>query len=265
MNEDLSKVINELKLKGYSPKTVKSYTFNIKKFIESSKKPREFILELIERGKSNETIRLSGFAIKFYLNTLKKQDPSIVNLINNLPNSKRENKLPKVLSREDIQKMILATKNLNHRLIIQIGYAAGLRISEIVNLKWEEIDFDREIIHLKRAKGKKDRVVMLSKKVKENLINLDLKKDGHVFKTNRGKKYSQRAIQKILENASKKAGIKKKVTPHMLRHSFATHLLEQGTDIRYIKDLLGHSNIETTLIYTKVSNKDISKIKSPLD
>ena len=187
MNEDLSKVINELKLKGYSPKTVKSYTFNIKKFIESSKKPREFILELIERGKSNETIRLSGFAIKFYLNTLKKQDPSIVNLINNLPNSKRENKLPKVLSREDIQKMILATKNLNHRLIIQIEYAAGLRISEIVNLKWEDIDFDREIIHLKRAKGKKDRVVMLSKKVKENLINLDLKKDGHVFKTNRGK------------------------------------------------------------------------------
>jgi len=105
---------------------------------------------------------------------------------------------------------------------------------------------------------------MLSQKVKEELQKLS-QKSQFVFITNREGKYTQRTIQKIIENASKKAGIKKKITPHTLRHSFATHLLENGTDIRYIKDLLGHANISTTLIYTKVSNKDISKIKSPID
>ncbi len=123
----------------------------------------------------------------------------------------------------------------------------------------------RNLIHLKRAKGKKDRIVMLSLEVKESLLNLTTNKQNNVFLTNRGGKYSQRTIQKIIENAAKKAGIRKKVTPHTLRHSFATHLLENGTDIRYIRDLLGHSSISTTLIYTKVSNKDVSKIKSPLD
>jgi len=263
--QDLKELENELKLKGYSPKTIKNYLFNVQKYLESQKSPREYILKLIENKKSNETIRSVGFAIKFHLNLKKEQNPEIESIIQNLPNSKREIKLPKVLSKEDIEKMIFSTKNLNHRILIQIGYAAGLRISEIINLKWSDIDFNRDIIHLKQAKGKKDRIVMLSKKVKENLLNFGTEKKGIVFKSNRGKKYSQRTIQKILENVSKKAGINQKVTPHMLRHSFATHLLENGTDIRYIKDLLGHSNIETTLIYTKVSNKDILKIKSPLD
>lgn len=265
MKNDLIELENELKLRGYSSKTIEIYTFHVQKFLKSGKSPRNYLLRLIESKKSNETIRSVGFAIKFYLSLLKRQDPSIQEIVNNLPNSKREKKLPKILSKEEIEKMILSTKNLNHRTIIQIGYSAGLRISEIIDLKWEDIDFDRDIIHLKNSKGKKDRIVVLSKKVKENLLTLDSEKKGLVFKTNRNKKYSQRTIQKILENASKKAGINKQVTPHMLRHSFATHLLENGTDIRYIKDLLGHSNIGTTLIYTKVSNKDISKIKSPLD
>ena len=153
----------------------------------------------------------------------------------------------------------------SHRLIIQIGYSAGLRVSEIINLKWFDIDFDRNLIHIKRAKGKKDRIVMLSQKVKEGLANLSHNKSGYVFKTNRNDKYTPRTIQKIIENSASKSGIKKKITPHSLRHAFATHLLEKGTDIRYIKDLLGHSNISTTLIYTKVSNKNICNIRSPLD
>jgi integrase/recombinase XerD len=106
---------------------------------------------------------------------------------------------------------------------------------------------------------------MLSQKVKEELINLSQDRIEYVFQTNRNGKYTQRTIQKIIENAARKAGIRKKVTPHTLRHSFATHLLESGTDIRYIRDLLGHSDISTTLIYTKVSNREISRIKSPLD
>ena len=100
---------------------------------------------------------------------------------------------------------------------------------------------------------------------KENLMNLTPNKKGYVFLTNRKGKYTQRTIQKIIENAAMKAGIRKSITPHTLRHSFATHLLENGIDIRYIRDLLGHSDISTTLIYTKVSNKNIRNIKSPLD
>jgi len=258
-------ISQECKLKGYSQKTIKSYLHYIKKFLASNKTPREYLLTLIEKNKSDETVRSAGFAVKFYLKTIKGGSSDVENLLNDLPNVKREKKLPVILSKEEIEQLILATKNINHRLIIQIGYSAGLRISEIINLKWENIDFHRNLIHIKRAKGKKDRIVMLSQKVKDALQTLSQNKSGYVFITNRGSKYTQRTIQKIIENATKNAGIKKKITPHTLRHSFATHLLEQGTDIRYIRDLLGHSDISTTLIYTKVSNKDLSKIKSPLD
>lgn len=162
-------------------------------------------------------------------------------------------------------KMITSLNNLNHRLIIQVGYSAGLRCSEIINLKWQDIDFERNTIHIKNAKGKKDRIVMLSHKVKETLQMLGNEKQGYVFKTNRESKYTARTIQKIVENAAQKAQINKEVTPHSLRHAFATHLLENGTDIRYIKELLGYANISTTLIYTKVSNQNLMKIQSPLD
>jgi integrase/recombinase XerD len=254
---------NECKLRGYSDKTTKNYIFHVNKFIQSNKQPREYLLNLINKKNSDETIRSICFAIKFYLNILKKDDTQIELVLNNLPNVKREKKLPTILSKQEINKLISVTKNINHRLIIQLGYSSGLRISEIINLKWQDIDFDRNIIHIKKAKGKKDRIVMLSLKVKNNLIDFTLKKEGYVFITNRKNKYSQRSIQKIIEIASVKASLQKKITPHTLRHSFATHLLENGTDIRFIRDLLGHSNIKTTLIYTKVSN--INKIKSPFD
>ena len=132
-------------------------------------------------------------------------------------------------------------------------------------IKWNDIDFERNIIHIKNGKGKKDRIVMLAPRLKTELINLDDNKKGYVFKTNRGSKYNIRTIQMIVQNSAKKSKINKKISPHILRHSFATHLLESGTDIRYIRDLLGHANISTTLIYTKVSNKDLSKIKRHFD
>lgn len=258
-------ISDECQLKGYSQKTMENYVYHVGKFLESQKNPREYLLSLINKGKADETIRATCFAIKFYLNILKRSDPEIESILNNLPNVKREKKLPIILSKEEINKMIHSTNNLNHRLIIQVGYAAGLRCSEIINLQWQDIDFDRNIIHIKNAKGKKDRVVMLSNKVKETLQMLSSEKQGYVFKTNRGGKYTPRTIQKIIEIAVQKAQINKGVTPHSLRHAFATHLLENGTDIRYIKELLGHANISTTLIYTKVSNKNIMKIQSPLD
>jgi integrase/recombinase XerD len=258
-------VTDECKLKGYSQKTIDTYLHQIKRFLSSGKTPREYLLAVIAKGYSDETIRSACFAIKFYLNIIKKDSSEIQNVLNNLPNVKREKKLPVILSKEEIERLILVTKNLNHRLIIQIGYSSGLRVSEIINLKWQDIDFDRNIIHLKSAKGKKDRIVMLSLKVKENLMNLTFNKEGYIFLTNRNGKYTPRTIQKIIEHACFKAHIRKSISPHTLRHSFATHLLENGTDIRYIRDLLGHSDISTTMIYTRVSNKNIKKIKSPLD
>ena len=258
-------VVQECRLKGYSQKTIDNYLHHIKRFALSGKSPREFLLALIEKGDSEGTVRSAGFAIKFYLNTIKKDSLEIQKVLDNLPNIKREKKLPVILSKEEIESLISATKNMNHRLIIQVGYSAGLRISEIINLNWKDIDFDRNIIHLKRAKGKKDRIVMLSLKVKESLMDLTPNKEGYVFLTNRDGKYTQRTIQKIIQNAAIKIGLRKSISPHTLRHSFATHLLENGTDIRYIRDLLGHSDISTTLIYTKVSNKNIRNIKSPLD
>ena len=184
-------------------------------------------------------------------------------LIKNLPNLKRPQKLPEILSKQEIQNMIVTTTNVKHRLIIQLGYSAGLRVSEIINLKWKDIDFQRSTIHIKQSKGKKDRILMLSPKVKKGLKRLSLKQKGHIFITNRNKKYSQRAIQQIIKNAALKAGIKKRVTPHTLRHSFATHLLEQGVDIRHIQALLGHTRLQTTQLYTIVTK--IERIRSPLD
>jgi len=257
-----NKLIDELKLRGYSKKTITSYLFHIDKFIKSGLEPKQFLLELVNNGKSKATIRVAGFAIKFYLKNIKNKD-TLEKI--KIPNVKENKTLPVILSKKEIENMILATKNLSHRLMIQIMYSAGLRVSEIINLKWEDIDFSRNIIHLKLAKGGKDRIVMLSPKVKKTLLMFTKEKAGLVFESNRNKKYSLTTIEKVVSNAARKAGIKKKATPHSLRHSFATHLLEKGTDIRYIKDLLGHARVETTMIYTKVSNKDISRIKSPLD
>ncbi len=260
------KLVDEFKLRGYSRETVNAYLFYVGKFLESDLEPKKFLLQLINGGKSKSTVRVAGFAVKFYLrNVVGKGDSSLNSRVMKIPNVKVDKRLPVVLSKKEIEDMIIATKNLTHRLMIQIIYSAGLRASEIINLGWEDIDFSRNIIHLKNAKGGKDRIVMLSPKVKKSLNMFSREKQGLVFRSNRDKKYSLTTIEKIVSNAAEKAGIKKRTTPHSLRHSFATHLLEKGTDIRYIRDLLGHARIETTMIYTKVSNRDISRIKSPLD
>lgn len=256
---------NELKLRGYSKGTLKSYVFHVGKFLGSGIDPKAFLLNLINEGKSKETVRVAGFAVKFYLSIKSDQDNAINKIIEKTPNMKRDKTLPIVLSKNEIEDMITATRNFSYRTMIMLMYASGMRASEVTNLKWGDIDFQRNTLHIKLAKGGKDRIIMLSPKVKKNLLNLDIKKEGIVFKTNRGGKYSLRSIELIVKKAAQKAGIKKKVTPHSLRHSFATHLLEQGVDIRYIQKLLGHANLQTTMIYTKVSTKDIAKIKSPLD
>ncbi|MBN2457524.1 tyrosine-type recombinase/integrase [Candidatus Woesearchaeota archaeon] len=240
-------------------KTQKAYLFHIRRFLDSGLDARKYLLEMIDSGMMDASVRSVGFAIKFYLRVMGLKDT-----VADIPNVKKEKKIPVVLSKTDIENMIRSTFNLKHRLMIMLGYGAGLRLSEIIDLRWEDIALSRNLIHLKRSKGKKDRVVMLSPKIKKVLKSLGIG-SGLVFVSSRNKKYSSRSIETIIKNAAEKAGIQKNVTPHTLRHSFATHLLENGTDIRYIRDLLGHSDISTTLIYTKVSNRNIRNIKSPLD
>ena len=142
-------------------------------------------------------------------------------------------------------------------------YYAGLRLSEVVNLGWNDIDFERGIIHLKITKGGRERIVFLHEKLR-NILIASRTDNSLVLISERGKKYNKRTIQLIVMNAAKKANIKKDVHPHTLRHSFATHLLEAGADIRYIQELLGHKNLQTTQIYTHVANKDIKKLSNLL-
>lgn len=179
----------------------------------------------------------------------------------------KEHTLPKVLSKEDIEKILNHCSNLKHKTILVMLYSAGLRAGEIVDLKIKDIDSKRKVIFIRKGKGFKDRTVMLSDKLTELLRKYykEYKPTTYLFEGQYGDQYSQSSMRKVLKEAAKKAGLKESPTLHWLRHSFATHLLEAGTDLRYIQQLLGHSSSKTTEIYTYVSTKHISQIKSPLD
>jgi integrase/recombinase XerD len=161
--------------------------------------------------------------------------------------------LPKVISLEEVQSIIKNTNNIKHRCIVSLLYSAGLRRSELLNLKMEDIDSKRMVITVKNGKGNKDRQTILSESVLKDLRKyfLEWKPKIYLFESPEGNPYSPESIVKIIKNAARKANIKKNITPHMLRHSFATHLLENGTDLRYIQVLLEHSSTRTTEIYTK--------------
>lgn len=181
---------------------------------------------------------------------------------------RKDKKLPVVLSKEEVAGILSSVENLKHRAILMLVYSAGLRVSEVVKLKLADIDNNRMLIHIKGAEGKKDRYAMLSKMALETLREYwgQYKPEQWLFEgVRKGRHLSTRTVEKILEHARERAGIIKAVTVHTLRHSFATHLLEAGTDLRYIQELLGHANSKTTEIYTHVSAKNIGQIKSPLD
>ena len=202
-------------------------------------------------------------AIKFYYEKVLGRSKQYYEL--HRPN--KEHKLPKVLSKNEVKKILNSCKNIKHHCILMLIYSAGLRRSELLDLKIFDINSERMLININGAKGKKDRISLLS----ENTLRIlreyykEYKPKEYLFEGAKGGKYSPTSVAKVLKNAANKAGIKKTITPHMLRHSFATHLLEQGTDLRYIQELLGHSSSKTTEIYTHVSKKAINKIKNPVD
>ncbi|HBR53459.1 MAG TPA: integrase [Flavobacteriaceae bacterium] len=180
---------------------------------------------------------------------------------------KKDKKLPVVLSIEEVLQLIQVTKNLKHRVVIAMLYASGLRIGELLNLQLSDFDFNRNMLHIRRAKGRKDRYATIAQSLHGLIQNYyaAYKPKKFFIENPQGKQYSPSTIRTFLRTSCELANITKAVTPHTLRHSYATHLLEQGTDIRYIQELLGHSRPETTMIYTHVSSQDLKEIKSPLD
>ena len=248
-----NKLSEELRLRKYSRQTEKAYLSIIRNFVNSGLQPREFLLKYADKSRSS--IRSAYFALKFFYENVLRQK-----FDENIPLAKNKGKLPIVLSKEEVNSMIEATLNLKHRLVLMFLYYTGIRLNEVVNLKWEDVDFQRDIIHLKIAKGEKERIIFLHDRLKIFVEYFNIKREGFVFLSKMGKKYDKRTIQMIVRNAAKKAGIKKRITPHTLRHSFATHLLEAGADIRQIQKLLGHASIQTTQIYTHVANRDIKNL-----
>ncbi len=270
MKNILAKTKRVLQLRNYSPKTCKAYLFYIKEYIKFSKKSiiknkqkatEEFLLDKYKNKQSPQTINLALNAIKFFYTEVLK-DPQKINL----KFAKRSKKLPVVLSRKEINEIIETTVNNKYKLMITLGYACGLRVSEVINLKVKDLDIDELVIQVKEAKGKKDRISILPEKLQNDLRNIIAGKSAndYIFNSNRGGKLTTTSLQKMFRQSLKKTKIKKPATFHSLRHSFATHLLENGIDIRYVQELLGHANIRTTQIYTKVTNPRLKNIKSPL-
>lgn len=253
----IGRLIEELKLRKYSYETSRAYVRIIKIFLESRKSPKEFLLGYSD--KSGSTMRSVYFALKFFHDIVLEKDFS-----EKAPLPKKEERLPVVLNRAEVSAMIEKTQNLKHKAAIMLLYYAGLRLNEARSLMWQDIDFDREVIHLKTAKGSKDRVVFLHPLLKEVLKIYGPKEGGFIIRTQSGMRHTKRTIQNIVRRASKRAGIAKKATPHSLRHSFATHLLEAGANIRSIQFLLGHKELRTTQIYTHVANRDIKNLANLL-
>lgn len=201
-------------------------------------------------------------AIKFYYYNINNVTDKI-----DVKSAKRTKNLPVILNRSEIKALIEATNNKKHKLLLSIAYGAGLRVSEVVNLRVKDVNLDNLTLHIKNAKGDKDRITIIPNSIKDELNKIVNSKEAneYVFSSERGGKLTTRTAQKVFSNALKKTGIKKEASFHTLRHSFATHLLENGTDIRYVQELLGHANIRTTQRYTQVTNPQLRNIKSPLN
>lgn len=270
MDVYLKKLKDELRLRNYSQKTIKTYLACVENYLKTKKTNleivdidfiKQYLLSKIDKGKSSQTTNQNLQAINFFCwNVLKFRGKIDIHF------AKTPSKLPIVLSRDEIQKILSAISNEKHKLMLALAYSAGLRVSEIINLKIKDINLAELIMHIKSAKGNKDRITIFPEKLVVDIRKLISNNNfnDYVFVSERGGKLTERTAQKVFENALQKAGIQKDATFHSLRHSFATHLLENGVDVRYVQELLGHANIRTTQIYTKVTNPMLKNIKSPL-
>ena len=263
----------ELSIRKYSRKTIKSYMrYNRDFLLITGKSPEEvgnedikkYLYHMIEqRDIAISTLNIIINALKFYYGEILGKK-----FIYEIKRPKKDKKLPVVLSREEIMKILQIPSNIKHKAILTVVNSAGLRVGEVAKLKTEDIDTDRKLIHIRGSKGRKDRYTLLSDRALKILREYykEYQPSQWLFEgAKKGKHISTRAVQAIFRQVCRKAGINKDVTVHSLRHSFATHLLESGVDLRYIQEILGHKSSKTTEIYTHVSKANIAKIESPLD
>ncbi|HLB71460.1 MAG TPA: site-specific tyrosine recombinase/integron integrase [Candidatus Methanoperedens sp.] len=274
MKEDITAALKkleiELKLRGFSGQTSKMYLFYNRKFLDFVKKSpdqvgeddiKEFLaFKISDHSLSNASIALIKASLKFYYSDMLGKNLSVIKT------PRASKKLPVVLSRKEIKDLLDNTVNIKHRLMIELLYSTGLRLSECINLKYSDLDLNEGIGWVRMGKGSKDRMFIISDIFRNDLTGYMEKNGskGYIFSI-KGEKMSPRGIQHAIKVSAERAGIEKNIHVHTLRHSFATHLLENGVDIRKIQKLLGHSNLQTTQIYTQVSTEEIKKIKSPLD
>jgi integrase/recombinase XerD len=263
----------KLELRRYANSTVKTYVTFFELFINFHKDKelkaldendiRVFLQHLIQKKHSNSYVNQAINAIKFYYEVVL----GMPNRFYEIERPRKESKLPKVISKEEILSIIENTNNIKHRCIVQLLYGSGLRRSELLNLKLHDIDSKRMLVRVVGSKGNKDRLTLLSKTALNDLRKYYIKYEPHIylFEGKKGIKYSGASVLKIVKTAAEKARIRTTVTPHVLRHSFATHLLESGTDLRQIQVLLGHGSTKTTEIYTHVATNTFESIKNPLD
>ena len=266
--------IDKLIIRRYSESTKQTYVSMFREFMAYFRdrdlddivelEVKQYLLHLINnKGVSDSYQNQMINAIKFYYEKVKGNEKTVYYL----ERPRKSKLLPVVLSKKEVKSIIENTNNLKHRCMLMLIYSAGLRRSELLNMKVDDIDFDRSLVAIRCAKGKKDRISLLSKKLVPvlELYIVTYHPKVFLFEGSKGVQYSGSSIRQLFKRACKKAGITKHATPHTLRHSFATHLLEQGTDLRYIQELLGHQSSKTTEIYTHVSRQIITSINSPLD
>lgn len=273
--EEMCKMEQELMLKGYSRHTVKTYLFAFKEYTiwlgkdrapadQNTEDIRDFLYHWIKFKKASATVQNQLInAIKFYFEKVLKRDRTIYEL----PRPKKAVQLPKVFSEKEVQMLLQAPENIKHQCILLTIYSTGVRLSELLNLRLQDIDSKRMSVFIKGGKGKKDRYTVLSPMLLKHLRHYYkiYMPQYWLFESPDSGQYSARSVQQILRDAIEKSGVNSFGTVHTLRHSFATHLLENGTDLRYIQHLLGHNSTKTTEIYTHITKHHIAKLKSPLD
>lgn len=270
----LIKLTEQLQLMRYSKNTIKTYRIEFAQLLYFLKEKHVdeitpdwlkayFLYCNTKLNLSENLIHSRLNAIKFYFEKVLHRDKFFIDI----PRPKKKSQLPKVFSQHDILKLFSCANNLKHLLMLKLCYGMGLRVSEIVNLKVQDIDSKRMQVLVQSGKGKKDRYIPLPQSILEELRTYYKKyrPKFFLFEGKDGKQYAIRSVQAVFKNAMRKGGINKAVGIHGLRHSYATHLLESGTDMYLIQQLLGHEEIKTTEIYAKVSNRQLTKIKSPLD
>ena len=265
--------IDDLRLKNFSPGTIKVYVHAVAKFARhfgrspdelSQEDVRGYLLHLIERGVSRSYCVVYRNALRhLYQDTLGRSD-----WLAGIPRPKRERRLPVVLSQEEVQRLFAVITNLKQRALFMVAYDAGLRLSELLNLRIDDIDSQRMVIRVRQGKGKKDRYARLTPGLLKLLRQYwsEYRPQTWLFPgASMDKRYDLATPGQLLKKACRKAGISKRVSMHTLRHSFATHLLEAGADLRVIQQMLGHEKIQTTCLYTHISLKELRDVPSTMD